>query len=75
MTTRAKFKVEEISQNSFGKTAKLVPVYSSDPNSENGKFYKQTPGGSISLTTINDTVAGQFEVGKEFYVDFTKVEA
>jgi len=69
-TVTAKFKVEEINQNANGKTIKLRPVYSQDVNSENGKFYKQTPGGEISLSTVNEEAAAQFEVGKEMYVDF-----
>ena len=66
-------KVTEITQREFGKSIKLQPVYSSDPESENGKFYKQTPGGNIELTTVNDEAAKEFEIGKEYYVDFIKV--
>lgn len=68
---RAKFKVSEITQRDFGKSILLQPVYSSDPESENGKFYKQTPGGKIELGTVNDEAAKEFEVGKEYFVDFT----
>ena len=74
MTSRAKFRVQEVTERDFGKSISLAPVYSSDPNSENGQFYKQTPGGKIELTTINDEVAKQFTVGKSFYVDFTVAE-
>lgn len=73
-TVRAKMKVTEITQREFGKSIKLTPVYSSDPESENGKFYKQTPGGSLDLSTVNDEAAKQFEVGKEYYIDITKAE-
>ncbi len=73
-TVRAKMKVVEMTTREFGKEIKLQPVYSSDPESENGKFYKQTPGGSIVLGTINDEAAKMFEVGKEYFVDFTKAE-
>lgn len=69
---RAKFKVVEITEREFGKSVTLQPVYSSDPNSENGQFYKATPGGKIELSTVNDEAAKQFEIGKEFYVDFTE---
>lgn len=74
MTPRAKFKVTEITQREFGKSLILQPVYSSDPNSENGKFYKQTPGGKIEIMTINESVSEQFIIGKEFYIDFTPCE-
>ena len=74
MTTRAKFKVTEITERDFGKSLILQPVYSSDPNSENGKFYKQTPGGKIEIMTINEEVSKQFSIGKQFYIDFTPAE-
>lgn len=80
MTVRAKFKVFGNTPNGAvleadkGSTVLLYPVYSSDPNSENGQFYKWTPGGQISLSTINTSAASQFEVGDEFYVDFIKVD-
>lgn len=34
---------------------------------ENKKFYAYTPSGSIKLSSI---IFGQFEVGKEYYLDF-----
>lgn len=74
MTVRAKFKVTEITERDFGKSILLQPVYSSDPNSENGKFYKQTPGGKIEISTINDEAAKEFKIGKQFYVDFTQAD-
>lgn len=68
---RAKFRVDEITQHVNGFVVKLHPVYSSDPESENGKFYKYTPSGEIVLATINADAAKQFEVDAEYYVDFT----
>ena len=72
MSVRAKFKVTTLSQNTFGHTVELEPVYDSDPKSENGRFYKATPGGKITLSTVNPEAALQFKPGDEFYVDFTK---
>lgn len=46
-------------------------VYDSNPESENGKFFKWTPYGSIELGTTTQ----QFEPGKEYYLDFVPVEA
>lgn len=42
---------------------------------ENDRFFKYTPGGQVSLATINEAALAQFEVGKEYYVDFTPAEA
>lgn len=56
-------------------TVKLSPVYGNgDPNHENTKFWKASPSGSLSLGTINPEAAKVFELGKEFYVDFTPAE-
>lgn len=55
-------------------TVKLDPVYSPDPKSENGKFWNFTPMGKIELGTINKAAADAFELGKEYYIDFTRAE-
>lgn len=76
MTVRAKFKVVNISRApGWGgvkevQTIRLQPVTSNSP--ENAAFYAATPGGSIELSTVNADAAGQFDLGKEFYVDFTE---
>lgn len=74
---RAKFRVESkidniIDQSKEGKKITMRPVYDSNPESENGKFFKLTPGGVVELSTVNEEAAAQFEVGDEFFVDFTK---
>lgn len=72
MTVRAKFKVSLITEYSDGSARiDMAPVYDSDPESENAKFYKQTPWGQITLGTVNKGAAAQFKNGMEVYVDFT----
>ena len=75
---RAKFKVDSIHINLYGKeelrSVNLTPVYSNDPASENAKFWKYTPCGKIELGTINPDAWKQFELGKEYYIDFTLAE-
>lgn len=57
------------------RTIKLSPVYANgDPNHENTKFWPATPSGSVELGIINAAAADQFEVGKEYYVDFTAAD-
>jgi hypothetical protein len=51
----------------------LEPVTSGSP--ENESFYKYTPGGKISLSTINADAAKQFVPGQYYYVDFTAATA
>lgn len=41
-------------------------------NEENSIFGMYTPAGSITMTVYNDNV--KFEVGKEYYLDFTPVD-
>lgn len=47
---------------------------SADPNHENTKFWQYTPSGSIKLGTVNPEAWQQFEIGKEYYVDFSPAE-
>ena len=72
MIVRAKFRVESVTKDSFGHSFKLVPVSHGSP--ENEAFYKQTPGGSMTLSTVNPAIADQFIPDAEFYVDFTKAD-
>jgi hypothetical protein len=75
---RAKFFVMSNTPNGMtddnyrGNAINLNAVYSGSP--ENEAFFKMTPGGTIQLVTVNPNAAEQFEVGKEYYVDFTKTE-
>jgi hypothetical protein len=71
---RAKFKVTNVgpSQSNDGHRIDLWAVYGGSP--ENEVFFKYTPSGQISLQIVTDETAKFFEVGKEFYVDFTKAE-
>jgi len=79
---RAKFRVVEISRldgrGYVGNPAEvqsihLSPVYTgAKPDDENSKFYAATPSGRIELTVVHKDVGDSFEMGKEYYVDFTK---
>lgn len=53
------------------RTVVLSPVYSDDPDSENRKFWDASPAGEIKLGTINPAAWEQFELGGEYYIDFT----
>ena len=57
-------------------TLKLSPVYANgDPNHENSKFWAASPGGSLALNCVNPEAVKLFEVGKEYYIDFTPAES
>ena len=76
---RAKFHVTQISRQAGWSghkeihTVKLSPV--SGNSLENKSFYAATPGGEISLSCVPDVVGNNFNIGQEFYVDFTPVPA
>lgn len=57
------------------RTLIFQPVYASnDPNHENYKFWKATPSGELRMGTVNKEVWPQFELGREYYLDFTLAE-
>lgn len=77
MSVRAKFYVVEITRSKHWdrakgevQTIKLQPV-SGDDSPENKAFYEAMPTGSIQLATVNEEVGRQFQLGQEYYVDFT----
>jgi hypothetical protein len=54
------------------RTLQFSPVYANgDPEHENSKFWRATPSGKLELGTINPEAWQNFEIGKEYYVDFT----
>lgn len=56
------------------RTIVLSPVYSDKPDSENRKFWDASPTGEIKLGTVNPEAWQQFELGKEYYVEFRAAE-
>ena len=45
------------------------PVYRG--SEENKEFFKYTPSGTVTFGVTNIAVAEKFEVGKEYYINFT----
>lgn len=77
MSVRAKFKVTSTTQRKHWDIQKgniheiqLEPVTSG--SKENESFYAATPHGAINLQTVNDEAGAQFELGAEYYIDFTR---
>jgi hypothetical protein len=86
MQVRAKFKCDSITHLMMqiwdGKTSAptpartivMTPVYGNgDPDHENTKFWKASPGGKLELNIVNAEAVEGFEVGKEYYLDFSPV--
>jgi hypothetical protein len=57
-------------------TVILSPVAydSANPNGENSQFWQASPSGEIRLGTINREAFSHFELGAEYYIDFTRAE-
>lgn len=75
MKVRAKFYVTSVQHHhttSPGVCAeiKLAPVY----GDENKPWSMYTPQGQIALTITNPGAIEQFELGKQYYVDFTHAD-
>lgn len=51
------------------RTVKMQAVY--DGSEENKKFFKYTPNGQITIGLLNPEAWKQFQLGGEYYVDFT----
>lgn len=78
MITNAKVRVESITKPVGLKDYRdfiFVPVYSSDPTSENYSWSKWTPTGRIHLGVTNTEAFKDAKVGDEFLLSFTPVEA
>lgn len=78
MMTRAKFYVCSLTKQKMGQQGDIGTVVSLSPvttgSKENTEFYKWTPSGKIELGTLNEQSAAMFEIGKEYFVDFSMVE-
>jgi len=79
MNTRAKFSCKDIKSVGIASSDArtnyeiiLEPVYSG--SEENREFFEYTPSGQIRLGVVSPTPAGQFQVGHDYYVDFTDAE-
>jgi hypothetical protein len=57
-------------------TVVMSPVYGNgDPAHENTKFWAASPSGQLLLGCVNEEASKYFELGKEYYIDFTKAGA
>ena len=46
-----------------------------DENDPNTSFFRYTPFGSVKIGTVNAAAAKEFEIGREYHLDFEVVEA
>ena len=75
---RAKLKICEIEPCGHQETLSFHAVGKDEPYDENGSdenntFASFTPFAELKMTINNPKLVGTFEVGQEFYMDFTLV--
>lgn len=73
---RGKFSLQSITQHSWSATAqtfKFMAIHDT-ATEENKRFSKATPNGSLEMTVDNPPAQAFFEIGKTYYLDFTKAE-
>lgn len=68
---RAKMKCCSVELFEGARTVKLTAVANNSP--ENATWSKYTPSGAVTLSITNPEAFEQFEVGKEYFVDFAPV--
>ena len=56
------------------RTLNFTPVHSDVEGSENKSFWDASPSGSVQLGVVNPEAWKHFEIGKEYYLDFTPAE-
>ena len=77
MNVRAKMKVMAITPfhssdpNGVCGEVRLMPVFNDSP--ENKTWSKYTPNGECRMTITNRGAIDAFELGKEYFLDFTPV--
>lgn len=63
---------KKVFENYEVQTVRLIPVEAGgNPIHENAQFWAATPSGLCELGCVNLAAADKFEVGKEYYLDFT----
>lgn len=78
MNVRAKFQCHGLTHlptsnpNDVNVSATFGAVYNNSP--ENAVWSKYTPSGQIMMNITNPGAIAAFEIGKEYYIDFTLAE-
>jgi len=70
MAVRAKVRCNAIGERTVDFTTVYEPEDERD--TENQRFTKATPWGDIRLGVDNEAALAQFEVNKQYYVDFSE---
>lgn len=74
MKMRARFSVQQVTDNGYSDIVTMGAVYCGDKNSEDNTFAKATPNGKLEITIDNPELRGKIKPGQKFYLDFTPAE-
>lgn len=69
--TRGKFKCQSETRSNYSGITYKFHAVCNDGTPENERYHKYTPSGSVEITVDNPAVV--FELGADYYLDFTKV--
>lgn len=78
-TMRAKFRVANVEKFESCEVLQFSAVgpngaYPDDGADENNTYARWTPSAECRMTVNNPALFGKFEIGQEFYVDFTPAD-
>lgn len=73
MTIRAKFRCTSETRFAYNEARQLIfqPIYDPQLVEEDVSFSKYTPSGKLEMSVDNPNA--RFEVGRDYYLDFTPV--
>lgn len=78
MSVRCKFSVwsnnEQTESTDGTKSYNITMGAVTNGSTENKQYWHWTPAGHLTMNTVNEDAAKQFEVGKEYYIDITPAE-
>jgi hypothetical protein len=75
MTVRAKLHVSTVTNHEWGGKTRRFETRYDDTIREDQRFQKDTHSGHAELMIDNPTALAQFELGKDYYVDFFSSKA
>lgn len=76
MPVRAKFLLSEVTNTAYNPAAKRLKFTAQYDVSipEDQRFQKATPWGEFEMQVDNPAAVAQFELGKQYYIDFTPAD-
>jgi hypothetical protein len=71
MTVRAKLFVQSVTRNAYQPDAAVITLAAVTRGQDNKAWAAATPTANLNMTILNAAAADLFELGEEYYLDFT----